>query len=193
MKKGIAVWTMSKLVMLIFLILTFAAVIGYVSLLSERVTADSAQSITMQLKSTLNAIIATDALDATLVVPLPTEIPERTSGVYETAEAPIKPYILVTKLERDQVSNQEYISWAVSLTNKPNIEENVYIASSWLVLPETGTVGDFNLGGTGQFVIDSTTNKTLYLLEKHTDQSGNVAVYLRSCDIFMKNCVGGQP
>jgi len=186
--KAIAVWTMSKVVMFIFLILTFTSVVLFVNVLNERVVADSAQSVAIQIKSTMTAIISSDALDATLVVPLPGEIPERTRDIIETAQAPLHTYILLTRIYEE--NNQKYISWAISLGDDPDYTKNTYVAATWLALP-IGTVQDYNLGGTDFFIANSK-DHAIYMMQKVTDEdTGETAIYLKACDVKRNNCIGG--
>jgi len=187
MGRGIAVWTMSKIVMLIFLFLVFSSVIMYTQLLNQRAIADAAQSVTMQIKSTLTAVVSSEAFDATLAVPLPSEIPEKTKGVYGTTEAPLRPYILRTIIDRIEGN----IVFAISLDNG-----NSFVSASLLVLPgaERG-VSHYWLDSTNKHVstfdVDSRV-QSVYFIEKITDlNTEETFVYLRASDIKGGDCVGG--
>jgi hypothetical protein len=195
MGKGIAVWTMSKVVMLIFLLLTFSFVIGYIHILNERVVSDSAQTITMQLKSTMTSLVSTDALNARLTIALPDEIPERTKGVYETGDISLQSYTLLTRLMEDS-NGEPYFSWAITLDNREVISENVYIASSWLILPQ-GSISKYCLTTDCDqtiktFKINSKDKYVVYTIQKYTDpNTGEIRVYLGVCDISGNACEGG--
>lgn len=93
MMKGISVWLFSKMVMLIFLLMVFATVLGFLKIVSEKVGSDSAESLAIQVKDSIRSVTAGDLISATRIIPLPTTLPEK-SEIAQTPETRIKPYTL---------------------------------------------------------------------------------------------------
>ncbi len=76
MKKGISTWLMTKVVMLIFLTMTFAIILSFTGLVQQRATADAAQHLTVRVKDSIQALLGLGAHTGTRFVVMPEEIPE---------------------------------------------------------------------------------------------------------------------
>jgi hypothetical protein len=74
--RGISVWMFSKIVMLVFLLVTFSTVIGFMRLTSDKVSTDSAQALAMQLKDAIETTLYTNTISSQAVVPIPKTLPE---------------------------------------------------------------------------------------------------------------------
>ena len=138
-ERAIAVWIFSKIVMLIFLFMTFAIILSYMHMMNERVSADSAEALTMQIKNTVQSLMASEALEAQLVVPLPASLPEpgysaETGSYGETGK--MRSYTLNTYYESGAES---YISIALAWGkhDASNAGDFSYAAASWLFIPST--------------------------------------------------------
>lgn len=75
MKRGISTWLMTKVVMLIFLTMTFAVILSFTGLVQQRAVADSAQHLTLRVKDSIQALLGIRAETGTRSVVLPEEIP----------------------------------------------------------------------------------------------------------------------
>lgn len=74
--KGISVWIFSKMVMLVFLILTFSTVLGFLRLTNERISMDSAQAVAMQIKDAMQSTLYANTLTSEAAVPISKTLPE---------------------------------------------------------------------------------------------------------------------
>lgn len=74
--KGISVWIFSKMVMLVFLILTFSTVLGFLKLTNERISVDSAEGVAMQIKDAMQSTLYANTLTSEAAVPIPKTLPE---------------------------------------------------------------------------------------------------------------------
>jgi hypothetical protein len=74
--KGISIWMFSKIVMLVFLIVTFSTVVGFLRLASDKVATDSAQALAMQIKDAIETTLYTNTISSQTVVPIPKTLPE---------------------------------------------------------------------------------------------------------------------
>lgn len=79
MKKGISTWLMTKVVMLMFLTVTFGIIISFTGLIQQRSMAESAQQISVRTKDSIQALLGIKAQTGTRKVVLPDQIP-RDSG-----------------------------------------------------------------------------------------------------------------
>jgi hypothetical protein len=64
-------------VMFIFLFLTFAAVLSFMKIVSDRTTADSAEVLAMQITEAIQTTILTPSISSEITVPLPPTLPEK--------------------------------------------------------------------------------------------------------------------
>lgn len=78
--RGLSVWLFSKIVMLVFLFLVFGTVMGFVRIVNEKVSADSAETLASQVKNGVQSILETTAVAASTVVPLPKTLPSETAA-----------------------------------------------------------------------------------------------------------------
>lgn len=76
MKKGISTWLMTKVVMLIFLTLTFGIIMSFTGIVQQRALSDSAQHITGRVKTSIQALLGIRAETGSRYVVIPDEIPE---------------------------------------------------------------------------------------------------------------------
>jgi len=116
--RGISVWMFSKIVMLVFLLVTFSTVIGFMRLTSDKVATDSAQALAMQIKDAIETTLYTNTISSQTVVPIPKTLPE-TGGSSD-----------VTKLKSFTVN--------VDSTLSPD-GKIVYVAIGWGDNPPTYT------------------------------------------------------
>jgi hypothetical protein len=135
MQKGISVWIFSKIVMLIFLFLTLSAVLSYMHLISERVNADSAEALTMQMKNAVQSVMIQETLSSQLVVPLPETLPEKGYGAEKYEERGVtRLYTLRISTTKD-TSNNDYVSIALAWGAHEAADAGTfsYAAASWLL------------------------------------------------------------
>jgi len=76
MKRGISVWLMTKVVMLIFLTMTFAVIMSFTGLVQQRSVADSAQHLTSRIKDAIQGLLGIRADTGTRFVVIPEKIPQ---------------------------------------------------------------------------------------------------------------------
>ncbi len=75
-KKGISTWLFSKIVMLIFLVITFSIVLSFSAMIKEKMYADSASVLAMRVRDGVQSVVLTDALQAKTVIALPEYLPD---------------------------------------------------------------------------------------------------------------------
>lgn len=78
-RKGLSVWLFSKVVMFIFLFLTFASVISFMKIVSDRTAADAAEVLAMQVTEAVQTSLLTPSLSSKMIVPIPRTLPEMAS------------------------------------------------------------------------------------------------------------------
>jgi hypothetical protein len=83
--KGMSMWIFSRVVMLIFLFMTFAAVISFMRVVNERSTADAGKIMTMQISDALQGVLGSRVLSSQVIIPLPTVLPE--TGILKPSES----------------------------------------------------------------------------------------------------------
>lgn len=86
--RGISVWMFSKLVMLVFLVVTFSIVIGFLKLTNDKVASDAAESMAIQIKDAIQATTMTGTTSSGTIVPIPKTLPEGTHGIEEKYQKP---------------------------------------------------------------------------------------------------------
>jgi hypothetical protein len=170
--RGISVWIFSKIVMLIFLFLVFGTVISFVRMTNERVAADAADSLTMQLRSGVQTALNSPALSAKIIVPLPKTLPE--SGV-ETAM--MKKYTVA--VSQSQQGNAKLLSIAIAWDIHATLPANtVYVAASSMSISSGVTVKP-----SGQLVADSD-SRHYFVITKASSSSGT-SLCLQACRVVL--------
>jgi len=119
--KGISIWLFSKIVMLVFLIITFSTVLGFMKLSKDRISADSAEALAMQIKDAILTTLHTNTLSSQAVVPIPKTLPESFGNVEETR---LKTYTV--KVSSTPVTGEQVIYVAIGWGENPS----VYAAAS---------------------------------------------------------------
>lgn len=76
MRKAISMWIFSRVVMLVFLFLTFFTVLSFMRVMNERVASDAGKVMTMQIHDSLQSVLSSRVLASQLVVPIPEKLPE---------------------------------------------------------------------------------------------------------------------
>ncbi|MFW5902268.1 MAG: hypothetical protein ACOCTT_00055 [archaeon] len=118
MKRGIATWLMTKVVMLIFLTMTFAVILSFTGLVQQRAVADSSQHLVLRVKDSIQALLGIRAETGTRFVVMPEEIPEDSDRSI--------PYTMHIWTES---SDEVYIAIAEDL-HSPGKDIDSYIAAS---------------------------------------------------------------
>jgi hypothetical protein len=135
--KGISVWMFSKIVMLVFLLVTFSTLMSFMKISREKVDADSAQALAMQIKDSMQTAIYTSTVSSQSVVPIPKTLPE--SGESATT-GKLKDFTVV--VGRSSVGgNVVYIAigWGASPTTY-SAASSFIVDSSIIIKPDTGLV-----------------------------------------------------
>ena len=166
--KGISVWMFSKIVMLVFLVSTFSVVIGFLRLTNERVSADAAEALAMQIKDAIQTTLHTNTISSQAVVPVPKTIPE-SGGSIETGK--LKTYTVVVNQSGDVI--YAAIGWG----ERPS----VYVAAS-----------SFMSGGVSIKPINGLTFSTqegyrYFKVAKSTVQDSSVLCF-QACKSFDSGC-----
>ncbi len=165
--KGLSVWIFSKMVMLIFLIVTFATVTGFLRLSNERVMADSAEALAMQVKDTMHATLYTTTVSSRSFITLPKTLPESSQN---TQNGKPRAYTLVLG------------------DSRTGDEQVIYAAVGWGENPESfAAASSFRTSGTS--VIPPrcqlfSTDDRYVLIEKGVDNNGQVTLWFKKCDSF---------
>ena len=179
MKKGLSVWLFSKMVMLAFLILIFALMSGFLTILTERAYSDSALVLTFQIKEAVLSVSSSNTVSIQRVVPLPKFLPDDKMSNKRA-------YYLVIKKASSGGNN------VVFAITKGIFYANTFVASSSLFL--TSGVST-NLAGSSAFKINSNdfhffvvqkkNNKiSFYACNKtysHYDSSGSTTYGFQQC------------
>jgi len=74
--KGLSVWMLSKIVMLVFLLATFTTVVGFLRIANEKVSSDVAGALAMQIKDAIQTTLYTTTVSSQTVIPIPKTLPE---------------------------------------------------------------------------------------------------------------------
>lgn len=70
----------SKIIMLVFLLVTFSTVMGFLKITKERVEADSAAAMAMQISDAIQATLHTATVSSRAIIPIPRTLPEKGTG-----------------------------------------------------------------------------------------------------------------
>lgn len=160
MDKGMSTWIFSKMVMLIFLTLTFGIIMSFTGLVRQRAKIDSARATTEELKSVAQEIVTTSAESAERLVPIPENIPETDKGNHYT--------IHVYKTDSG-AQNSLVIAIANGLhSNEDEIDS--YLTASSMKTAKTINIGGDNDEERGVY----RSNETYYIL--FSMDSGNLNV-----------------
>ncbi|MEM0372791.1 MAG: hypothetical protein QXO69_03080 [archaeon] len=115
--KGLSTWLFSKVVMLVFLVSTFAIMTGVLAIVKERSFADSAEALAFQIKDAFQGVISTSALSSQKVVPIPERLPD------DVKSASPRTYRVEITAGNGKISTA--VAWQLGGQNK-------YVASSLL-------------------------------------------------------------
>lgn len=153
--KGISIWLFSKIVMLVFLIITFSTVLGFMKLSKDRISADSAEALAMQIKDAILTTLHTNTLSSQAVVPIPKTLPESFGNV---EEARLKTYtVKINSTTPDPTTGEQVIYVAIGWGENPS----VYAAASSFY---TSNVDITNPGASLSFF----SNYSFFVVEKTT-------------------------
>lgn len=132
MGKGLSMWIFSKVVMLIFLFAVFGMVVGFLKMAQEKVMVDSAEGVTLRVKSAVENMVSSSVSANGIYVAIPRKIPEE-SGRSFGAEGSLisRPYTLA--VSSADVSGAKLFSVALSFDNSDDPE--TYAASSSFFIP----------------------------------------------------------
>lgn len=166
MDKGISVWIFSKLVMFTFLLLTFAAVAGFLSILSERSYADSAEVMAVRIKDSFVGVASTGSLEARRIIPIPKRLPEDVRNV--------APRTYFIKIWEDAGANS--VSIAIGWGNDP--DSKAYVAASQLYISSKTTIVSDSPDNSLELVTDKNC-KFLIITKKYV--AGNPQIKMEKC------------
>ncbi len=76
MNRGISTWLFTKVVMLIFLTMTFAIILSFTSVVQQRAVAEAGEQITINIKDSTLSLLGIKSLRASRHVILPETIPK---------------------------------------------------------------------------------------------------------------------
>ena len=152
--KGISIWLFSKIVMLVFLIATFSTVLGFMKLSKDRVSADSAEALAMQIKDAILTTLHTNTLSSKAVVPIPRTLPEAYGNVEESR---LKMFTVKVSSTAPTATGEQIIYVAIGWGQSPV----AYAAASSFY---TSNVDIVNPGGGLSFF----SNYSFFVVEKNT-------------------------
>jgi len=72
--RGLAMWTLSKIVMLVFLFTMLASVLYYNQWMQQVNHIEQAESVTLQIREGFNRVLLPDSLESTVLVPIPRDV-----------------------------------------------------------------------------------------------------------------------
>jgi hypothetical protein len=175
--KGLSVWIFSKMVMLIFLIVTFATVTGFLRLSNDRVMADSAEALAMQVKDTMHATLYTTTVSSRSFITLPKTLPESSQN---TQTGKPRAYTLALGESR--------------ANNAPDSEQVIYAAVGWGEKPDSFVAASsFRTSGTEvtpQKCLLFSTDDRYLLIEKGIGNSGQMTLSFKKCTSFDESMCG---
>jgi len=178
--KGISVWMFSKIVMLVFLVVTFSTVLGFMRLTNERVMADSAEALAMQMKDAMQTALYTHTVSSQAIVPIPKTLPELgdTSDKSKT-----KPYTVVIK--KTAATEGDVIYVAIGWGSSPAS----FVAASSFLTKDTGICADADISAYPEMRFPSDMK---YLIVKKDTVSGTSVLNLYACNSpeISPDCVG---
>ncbi len=170
--RGLSVWIFSKMVMLIFLIVTFATVTGFLRLSNERVMADSAEALAMQVKDTMHATLYTTTVSSRSFITLPKTLPESSQN---TQNGKPRAYTLVLGNSQPETGSEQVIYAAVGWG---------YNSESFVAASSFRTSGTNVIPPRCQLF---STDDRYVLIEKGVDDNGQVTLWFKKCDSFDEN------
>ena len=155
------------MVMLIFLVVTFATVVGFLRLSNDRVMTDSAEALAMQVKDSMHATLYTSTVSSHSFITLPKTIPE-TSENTQTGKP--KAYTLV--LGQSGETGEQVIYAAVGWGENPDsfVAAASFRTSGVLVTPQRCRL--------------FSTNDRYLLIEKGIDTNGQASLWFKRCESF---------
>ena len=177
--KGISVWMFSKIVMLVFLVVTFSTVLGFMRLTNERVMADSAEALAMQMKDAMQTALYTHTVSSQAIVPIPKTLPELgdTSDKSKT-----KPYTVVIK--KTAATEGDVIYVAIGWGSSPAS----FVAASSFLTKDTGICPDMAIS---PYEMRFPSDRKYLIVKKDTD-AGTSVLNLYACNSpeISPDCVG---
>ena len=124
MKKGISTWLLTKVVMLVFLTMTFAILISFAGLVEQRALSESAQHLSMRVTDSAQSLLGIKAESGSQCIVLPERIPRDTDRAISYTMDIYK-------------TNQNTLVVTVARgTYDTNIPEGNYIAGTSFKLPQ---------------------------------------------------------
>ena len=178
--KGISVWMFSKIVMLVFLVVTFSTVLGFMRLTNERVMADSAEALAMQIKDAMQTALYTHTVSSQAIVPIPKTLPELSDA---SDKSKTKPYTVVIKKIPAAEGDVIYVAigWGSSPTS--------FVAASSFLTKDTGLCADQDISDYHEMRFPSDIK---YLIVKKDTDSGTNVLKLYACNSpeISLDCIG---
>ena len=179
--KGISVWMFSKIVMLVFLVITFSTVLGFMRLTNERVMADSAEALAMQIKDAMQTALYTHTVSSQAIVPIPKTLPELGDAVPDKSKT--KPYTVFIK--KITATEGDVIYVAIGWGSNPTS----FVAASSFLTKDTGICADADISAYPEMRFPSDRK---YLIVKKDTDSGISVLKLYACNLpeISPDCVG---
>lgn len=129
--RGFSVWLFSKIVMLIFLFVTLATVTGFMNVLNERATVESANILALGLKDAVQGTMQSSAEIKSRLYPIPERLPPFQDGSINVRTYTI--FLGVYPYDANSVLMSVMLAWG----DQANTGAVITSASSFL-LPNTG-------------------------------------------------------
>ena len=133
--KGVSVWIMSKIVMLIFLFLTFSIVLSFLKIGSDKAKNDAAEALTKQVKDNIQNTISSNTLKSDVSIPLAKTIPKEIYGLDASDEMSF--YTITIGKDDTQDMLWTAVAWG---THTPTNPPKGYVASSFTFVPSDYTL-----------------------------------------------------
>ena len=176
-EKGLSTFLFSKIVMLAFLVTTFAVVLSYMKLINERVQNDSAAALASQIRDSIETSLHSAALESRAVVALPKTLPEAIQGARESVETgKFRTYTLL--IQKINTTGNDIISVAVGWGDLTKTSNPVFAAAASTLLP-----GGFVTKPANGLLVSSK-NYSFFVLSKTEN-----AICLQAC----ATSTGGEP
>ncbi len=170
MSRGLAMWTMSKIVMLIFLFTVMGSMLYYQEWMRQTSRINQAQSVAMEIREGFNRILLPESLESRAAVPIPYRIAgQEYYFMISTATTSSGQKILYIVLAYGSHDNGFFGPWDA--------------AASLIVSPET----EFSNGETGKSLEDSPVQGSsltyrFIMIDKVIDPAGHAAVTVQACE-----------
>jgi hypothetical protein len=121
--------------MLVFLIVTFSTVLGFLKLTNEKVSVDSADALTMQIKDSIESTLYANTLTSEAVVPIPKTLPEITE-TYTTGK--LKTFTV--KVNMTGPSNHQVVYSSIGWGDAPAayVSAASFVTNSVTIDPQAG-------------------------------------------------------